>query len=712
MARPTSATPLLALDAVAIDIETAAIDPRTAAIVEITAVRLIAGRIAPDASFRRLIRPRQSIPASATAVNGIDDAACAHAPTFAQAWPEFAAFIADSVVIGHTLGFDLAVIKRECDAAGIVWVRPRTLDTRLLAQVAEPDLADYSLESLGAWLNVEIAGGHSALADATACARIFVALLPRLREGQIRRLAEAERACRGLTDVLDAQHRAGWVEPVAAPSRADTEPALERIDSYPYRHRIRDVMRTPPQFVAADASLRDALVRMTGERISSLYVVRSPEATGDAIAASEAGIVTERDLLRAFGQYGGDALLLPVERFMSRPLASVPQDAFVYRAISLMNERKIRHLGVVDDSGWVVGALSTRDLLRVRAGEALALVTEIDRADDAHALALAWAKLPHVAAALLAEGVSARDIAAVISRELGALTRQAAVIAESRMRDQGRGDPPCRYAVAVLGSGGRDESLLAMDQDNALFFAQGEPGGCEDQWFAAFGGAMTDILHEAGIPYCGGGVMANRPQWRGSTTTWQARISDWIGRSNPEDLLSVDIFFDLRAVHGDVTLAHGLRQQAFDAAKGQAAFAKLLVESVGTIERGLTLLGGFRTKRGRIDLKKTGLFGIVTAARALAVCHHVTERSTPARLAAVKGLGIGGKRDLDALVEAHGVFLDLILVQQIEDIEHGTPASNAVAIKRLSPRDRDRLRQALRAVEPIDSLLRDLLFGG
>jgi CBS domain-containing protein len=711
MARPTSATPLLALDAVVIDIETAAIDPREAAIVEVAAVRLVGGRIAPDASFRRLIRPRQSIPTSATAVHGIDEAAGAHAPTFGQAWPEFAAFIADSVVIGHTLGFHLAVIKRECDAAGIAWVRPRTLDTRLLAQVAEPDLADYSLESLGARFNVEIAGRHSALADATACARIFVALLPRLREGHIRTLAEAERACHALTDVLDAQHRAGWVEPVAARSRADTEPALERIDSYPYRHRIRDVMRKPPQFVAADTSLRDALVRMTGERISSLYV-RSPEATEDAIAASEAGIVTERDLLRAFGQYGGDALLLPVERFMSRPLAAVPQDAFVYRAISLMNERKIRHLGVVDDSGWVVGALSTRDLLRVRAGEALALGAEIDRADDAHALALAWANLPHVAAALLAESVSARDIAAVISRELGALTRQAAVIAERRMRDQGRGDPPCRYAVAVLGSAGRDESLLAMDQDNALFFADGEPDGREDKWFAAFGAQMTDVLHEAGIPYCRGGVMASRPQWRGSTATWQARIGDWIGRSKPEDLLSVDIFFDLRAVHGDVALPHGLRQQAFDAAKGQAAFAKLLVESAGAIEGGLTFLGGFRTNRGRIDLKKTGLFGIVTAARALAICHHVTERATPARLAAIKGLGIGGKSDLDALVEAHGVFLDLILAQQIEDIEHGTPASNAVATKRLSPRDRDRLRQALRAVEPVDSLMRDLLFGG
>ena len=92
----------------------------------------------------------------------------------------------------------------------------------------------------------------------------------------------------------------------------------------------------------------------------------------------------------------------------------------------------------------------------------------------------AWAKLPQVVASLLAEGVSARDIAAVISRELGALTRQAAVIAEARMRDAGHGDPICPYAVAVLGSAGRSESLLAMDQDNALVFADGAPDGPED----------------------------------------------------------------------------------------------------------------------------------------------------------------------------------------------------------------------------------------
>jgi hypothetical protein len=50
--------------------------------------------------------------------------------------------------------------------------------------------------------------------------------------------------------------------------------------------------------------------------------------------------------------------------------------------------------------------LTARDLLRLRAGEAISLGDEIDQAEDAHALAVAWAKLPHVAAALLSEGLA------------------------------------------------------------------------------------------------------------------------------------------------------------------------------------------------------------------------------------------------------------------------------------------------------------------
>src|SRR5438876_585025 len=82
--------------------------------------------------------------------------------------------------------------------------------------------------------------------------------LPRLRAGGIRTLAEAEQACRGLTEALDKQHHAGWVEPIA-PSRNDAERTLARIDTYPYRHRIRDVMSAPAKFVDPGVVLSDAL---------------------------------------------------------------------------------------------------------------------------------------------------------------------------------------------------------------------------------------------------------------------------------------------------------------------------------------------------------------------------------------------------------------------------------------------------------------------
>ena len=92
--------------------------------------------------------PASRFPRLATESIGIDDAAVADAPAFADIWPEFSSFIGGAVVIGHALGFDLAVLKRECERAGIGWIRPHTLDTRLLAEVAEPNLAGYSLDSL------------------------------------------------------------------------------------------------------------------------------------------------------------------------------------------------------------------------------------------------------------------------------------------------------------------------------------------------------------------------------------------------------------------------------------------------------------------------------------------------------------------------------------------------------------------------------------
>jgi len=672
-------------------------------------VRLSAGRLVEQDSFCRLVRPgAESIPAGSTEVHGIDDTAVAAAPAFADVWPRFREYLGPGILIGHTIGFDLAVWRRECEDAGLHWSRPRTLDTRLLAQIAAPRLAGYALEKLAAWLGIELVDRHRALGDAIITARVFLALVPQLRDHGIRTVAEAERACRALTAVLDDQVRSGWAEAVEPPSRIDAERTLRRYDAYAFRRRTRDIMRTPAVVITPDTSIKEAVARMASEKISSLYVADALNAS-DEIKAVDTGIVTERDVLRAIDRLGAAALQSPVRQIMARPLIAVPADAFVYRAIGRMSRHKIRHLGVVDEDGRVVGALSARDLLRLRAGEAITLGDEIDDACDAQALSVAWARLPHLAEALLGEGLSGREIAEVISRELGALSRQAAVIAERIMRESGQGGPPVPYALVVLGSAGRGESLLAMDQDNAIIFEQGDPDGPEDRWFALFGAHIADILHQAGVPYCKGGVMAKNAAWRGSVATWLSRVQHWISRSSPADLLSVDIFFDLRAVHGNGALATRIRQAAYAAADGQVAFAKLLVDAV-RIPSSLGLFGGIRTEGGRVDLKAGGLFGLVAAARAMAMRYHVMGRSTPARLAGVKALVHASAGDLDALVEAQDVFLELIVAQQVEDAAAGLPLSNAIAIKRLSTRTHDRLRAALRATAHVDDLARDLLF--
>lgn len=424
------------------------------------------------------------------------------------------------------------------------------------------------------------------------------------------------------------------------------------------------------------------------------------------------GIVTERDVLRAIARDGAAALARPVGSVATRPLVSVPAEAFLYRAIGRMSARRIRHLAVTDERDDLVGVVTTRDLLQLRSSAAVALGDDIDSASDPATLGRVWAKLAPMARALLAEEVPARTIAAVIAREVGALTRRAAILAEQDLIRNGDGPPPCPYAVLVLGSAGRGESLLAMDQDNAVIFADGEPDGVNDCWFAKLGKRMAAILDEVGVPLCKGGVMASEPAFRGSLSTWRQRIGRWLARSNPRDLLSVDIVFDFRAVHGERTLADALWRDAWAAARGQAAFLKLLAENAGEPASALTLFGNLRTEEdGRIDLKRSGLRDVVATARVLALHHGVAKHATQARLQGIASLGLGAEQDLTAIDEDHAVILDCVLRQQLADIASGLSPSNRVVPATLDKRRLADLKHALGRLSILDDLRRDQLGG-
>jgi CBS domain-containing protein len=697
MALPLGPTPLLALEAVAIDCETTGLDVRTARLVQLAGVAVRNGSLDEAEAFSILVDPGCAIPPAATAIHGIADRDVAGAATPIEALGRFLRFLDGRAVVGHAVAFDKAVLAAEWERAGREQVRMPSLCTRSLAEVVAPALPEFTLEALAAWLGTGIDGRHTAIGDARAAGRIFCALIPLLRARNIRTWGEAEAASQRLRQGAALSAVEGEALPRSREETGSGMSPAQRIDPFPYACRVSDLMTAPPQFLPDDASLLQAVRLMNERGISSVFVEGE---TGT-------GILTERDVLRALTA-DAKALDASIAAFASRPLQSVPADSLVYRAVGRMDRLNVRHLGVVEN-GSLVGALSARDLLRARASQQIRLDDAITVARDAAELAAAWAPLPTVAEALVAEGIDGVAVAAVISAEVAAVTRRACRLAEKALSTEGL-SPPCRYALLVLGSAGRGESLLAMDQDNAIVFESGDAGGAEDRYFASLGARLADTLDAVGIPYCKGGVMAREEQWRGSLDTWRARIAGWMSRSRPEDLLSVDIFFDAEPVHGDLALAAATMNEARVEAGRAPGFIKLLAESGPQPQSAFGLFGGWRSDRGRVDLKRVGTLPIVQFARLLAMRHGVEERSTRGRLKALLDLKRGGETDIAALIPAFETILSTILKQQIADLHGGIPPSNRVEAERLPRGEQKRLRDALKAASAIGPLAQDMLF--
>jgi CBS domain-containing protein len=683
----SSSMPLAALDAVVLDTETTGLDARSARIIQIGAVLIQGAKILPDGRLDRLIDPGIPIPPATTLVHGITDQMVKGAPAFPAVFEELDNYLGNAIVIGHTIAFDLTILEREARLAGRQLRPRRSLDVRVLAELARPSLAHYDLDGIAAALEVPIHARHTATGDAMTTAGIFAALLPLLRAKGIRTLAEAEAASRALAERQASGSRWPLTELPAATERLS---ALSRVDTFTYTHRVRDVMSAPPVWCDPAAQIRAVIQLLLDRKVSSVLV---KDADGTP------GILTERDVLRALDRAGAPGPDAPASDFVSKPLRTIEESNHVYRAIGRMNRLGIRHLGVVDAAGAVTGVVTTRNLLRHRGSTAIAMGDAIDCAESERALCTAWASLPMVTRSLLAEGIGAHKISAVISAEICALTRRAAELAERRMAAAGQGAPPMPYAFLVLGSAGRGESLLAADQDNALVFADGESGGPADRWFEAFATHVAQVLDDVGVPFCKGGVMAKNSVWRHGVRGWHALIERWIGRQRPEDILNVDIFFDGVTVHGDRSLGDSIFAHAHQRARQSVTFQKQLTETARRWSNPVTVLGNLRTDaNGRIDLKKYGLLPVFTAARVLAIRAGEHVRSTPERLRTAAAADQPNAGEIEALIEAHGVIMSAMIEQQLLDGELGIPLSPRVSLARLTKMRRAELKAAISKV--------------
>ncbi len=271
--------------------------------------------------------------------------------------------------------------------------------------------------------------------------------------------------------------------------------------------------------------------------------------------------------------------------------------------------------------------------------------------------------------------------------------------------------PPVSWCWLALGSEGRHEQTLVTDQDNGLIFSAADAQEAEAlrALFLPFANEVNHHLADCGFTLCSGQIMAGNPAWCLSQDEWKNRFMDWVRRPEPGALLNASIFFDLRPLYGDHTLAENLRTLLLSMTSDTPAFLHLMAANAIQAMVPLSFLGevsdGGRSGDG-IDLKKYGSRIFVDAARIFALATGVRAVNTGERLHQA-GANCGLTTDeLAAGKAAFGHVLRLRLDHQLAAKAAGKDSGHGIRMASLHDMDKAILRESLKQARRLQQRLK------
>ena len=110
-------------------------------------------------------------------------------------------------------------------------------------------------------------------------------------------------------------------------------------------------------YINMSSKVQDAINRMCDGKVGSLLIQ-----SGDGQLA---GILTERDILRFCATRSSELASTEVAEIMTRNPVTAPPHCSNEEAMTLMTERRFRHLPIVDNDK-VIGMVSIGDLVKSR----------------------------------------------------------------------------------------------------------------------------------------------------------------------------------------------------------------------------------------------------------------------------------------------------------------------------------------------------------
>jgi DNA polymerase III subunit epsilon len=175
MYRLLSTTPLICFD-----VETTGLDVENDRIIEVAIVRFTMDQMLHG--FESLVDPRRPIPHEATAIHHITDQMVQGKPTIEALLPELIRLLEGHILVGHGIPFDIEMICRAADRAGIpcnLRSAP-TFDTLRLARLYAQS-PDNALETLRRHFQVVERQAHRAMSDVEVNIEVFRHLVRRYK---------------------------------------------------------------------------------------------------------------------------------------------------------------------------------------------------------------------------------------------------------------------------------------------------------------------------------------------------------------------------------------------------------------------------------------------------------------------------------------------------------------------------------------------------
>jgi len=447
-----------------------------------------------------------------------------------------------------------------------------------------------------------------------------------------------------------------------------------------------------------NSSVRKAAELMTKNSYSSLMITAD---SGEFI-----GIVTDLDMRERVvsKDFRIDS---PIYEIMTSPVITISENALIFEAIYLLQERDITHLAVKNSSGKVRGMIDSRQLMKIQRYSAAFLFKEINTATSLEEIYSVNTKLPVLVKALVDSGAKPKNITRIISKISDSINIKLIRLAIDEL-----GEPPAKFSFLVFGSEGREEQTLVTDQDNAIVYEDVPPEKSEEvnSYFMKLSERVCGWLDSSGYSFCEGGIMAKNQKWCQPVSRWREYFTKWISDSEPEDLLEVNIFFDFKSIYGFTQFPSELRDHINSLLKEHPLFFIHMTRNCLLSKPPVGLFGKIMLESREGEHSKT--FNIKDAIRPLtdliriyALKHSLDATNTLERIEKLYEKKLFRDTDYNEIIHTYNFLMQQRLKNQAISKSMGEKTSNEINPKQLTEIEISMLKKSFSEISTLQTKL-------